>query len=99
VISLAPTSSRFYYFAQLENEGGRPLSAPLALDPSAVPPRATSSFATRCPDARTLITLTVERPADPGPALPDGRGSGGRRSKAVPTAGAPDDSGSGAVGR
>ena len=99
MISLAPTSSRFYYFAQLENEGGRPLSAPLALDPSAVPPRAASSSAARCPDARTLITLTVEQPADPGPALPEGRGSGGRRSKAVPTAGAPDDGGSGTAVR
>ena len=99
VISLAPTSSRFYYFAQLENEGGRPLSAPLALDPSAVPPRTMSPSAARCPDPRTLITLTVEQPGEPAPALSEGRGPGGRRSRAVPTAGAPDDDGSGTAGR
>jgi hypothetical protein len=99
VISLAPTSNRFYYFAQLENEGGRPLSAPLALDPRAVPPMAASPSAARCADARTLITLTVEQPADPEPALPEGRRSGGRRSKAVPLDGAPDDGGPGTAVR
>jgi hypothetical protein len=37
VLSLHPTTSRFYYFALLETERGRPLSAPLALDPTLAP--------------------------------------------------------------
>ena len=53
VISLAPTTSRFYYFAQLENERGRPLSAPLALDPSAAP------------QTTSPIRGPVRRPEDP----------------------------------
>jgi tetratricopeptide (TPR) repeat protein len=80
VISLAPTSSRFYYFAQLENERGTPLSLPVALDPNvkpsapAVPNEKLSAAATpsppRCPDARPLLALQAERSggAESGPA-------------------------------
>ncbi len=76
VISLAPTTSRFYYLAQLESEDGRPLSPPLPLDPNATPARAPSASATRCADARTLITLTAGPPEEPAPAR-----TGGRRSR------------------
>ena len=64
VIALAPTSSRFYYFAQLEDEDGRPLSAPLALDPNVVPAAGAVASATRCVDARPLIGLAAERPGE-----------------------------------
>ena len=67
VIALAPTSSRFYYLAQLESEDGQPLSMPLPLDPNVKPsaPEAPSVMpsapavppAPRCPDARPFIAL------------------------------------------
>ena len=82
VVSLAPTTSRFYYFAQLESEDGRPLSPPLALDPNATPPRPPSAFPARCADARTLITLEVGPPEEPAPAEARGR----RSRDAAPTA-------------
>ena len=69
VITLAPTTSRFYYFAQLENEGGRPLSAPLALDPSAAPARAASP---PCggPMPRRPEADHARRPRDPRSSAP-----------------------------
>jgi tetratricopeptide (TPR) repeat protein len=76
VISLAPTASRFYYFAQLENQKGTPLSAPLALDPSAAP-QTMSPSAARCADPRGLITLRAEPIADPGSESPAGVGPAG----------------------
>jgi tetratricopeptide (TPR) repeat protein len=82
VVSLAPTTSRYYYLAQLESGDGRPLSPPLALDPNATPPRSPSAFPARCADARTLITLEVGLPGESAPA--DARGRGSR--DAVPTA-------------
>jgi hypothetical protein len=82
VVSLAPTTSRYYYFAQIESEDGRPLSPPLALDPNATPPRPPSAFPARCADARTLITLEVRPPEEPAPA--EARGS--RSRDAAPTA-------------
>ena len=96
VVSLAPTTSRYYYFAQIESEDGRPLSPPLALDPNATPPRPPSAFPARCADARTLITLEVRPPEEPAPA--EGRG---RRSRdAAPTARVGDgESASGTAGR
>jgi tetratricopeptide (TPR) repeat protein len=64
MISLAPTSSRYYYFAQLENEGGRPLSPPLALDPNVAPTAPVPAPATRCLDARPLLWLEAGRPGE-----------------------------------
>jgi len=76
VVSLAPTTSRYYYFAQIESEDGRPLSLPLALDPAATPPRPAGAFPARCSDPRTLITLTVGgQSEEPGS---DARGTAGR---------------------
>jgi hypothetical protein len=76
VVSLPPATSRYYYFAQIESENGRPLSLPLALDPTATPPRPASAFPARCSDPRTLITLTVGgQSEEPGS---DVRGTAGR---------------------
>jgi tetratricopeptide (TPR) repeat protein len=87
VISLAPTSSRFYYLAQLESEDGQPLSMPLPLDPNVKPsapeapslmPNAAGAPSTpRCPDARPFIALQAERSggAETAPAE-DGRRRG-----------------------
>ena len=86
MISLAPTTSRFYYFVQLENDKGRPLSAPLAIDPTSAPASTASPSASGCRDAVNLITLTIGRPEDPGSAPPEARGRRGLSSEAVPTA-------------
>jgi tetratricopeptide (TPR) repeat protein len=86
VISLVPTTSRFYYFAQLENERGQPLSAPLALDPSAVPSRPVSPAAAGCADPRRLISLTAEAPGEPAPPPADARGRRGSSPRIAPTA-------------
>ena len=95
MISLAQTTSRFYYFAQLENEKGRPLSAPLAIDPTAAPTSAASPSPSGCRDAVNLITLTISRSADPGSASPEARGRVGLSSEAAP----PDGRESGTAGR
>ena len=88
VVSLALTTSRYYYLAQLEGEDGRPLSPPLALDPNATPARAPSASAARCADPRTLITLAVG--AARGARAGDARAAAGpataRRRRAAATA-------------
>jgi tetratricopeptide (TPR) repeat protein len=84
VISLALPPSRFYYFAQLENEGGQPLSAPLALDPSAAPAEPASPAAAGCADPRRLISLTAERPGGAVPAPADARGPRGSSPRGAP---------------
>jgi hypothetical protein len=86
VISLPPTSSRFYYFAQLENESGRPLSLPLALDPNVVPTEPAAASAPRCPDARRLIALEAERSAEHEAAPADEGGRRGRSPRTSPSA-------------
>ena len=92
MITLTPTTSRFYYFAQLENEGGRPLSAPLALDPSAAPTRAAAPpSSARCADAQRLITLTAEGHAELAPAPAEARRSRGSSPRPAPTARTVDD--------
>ena len=65
VVSLAPTTSRYYYLAQLESEDGRPLSPPIALDPNATPPRPPSASPTRCADPRPLIRWRRGPPRSP----------------------------------
>jgi hypothetical protein len=88
MISLAPTSSRFYYFAQLEDEGGRPLSAPLALDPNVSPTAPVPVPATRCPDARPLLWLEASRPgASEAEPAEDGGRRGASPERAAPGAG------------
>ena len=86
VIALAPTSNRFYYFAQLENEKGRPLSAPLALDPNVVPAAGVPASSTRCADARPLIALAAEQPGESEAAPTDGGGRRGVSPGAAPSA-------------
>ena len=94
VVSLAPTTSRFYYFVQLESEDGRPLSLPLALDPAAGAAGATGAApGSKCPEGRNLFTLAVDRLdgaraaiAEPGsPGAPTAEAAGADR----PDAGAP----------
>jgi tetratricopeptide (TPR) repeat protein len=98
VISLAPTSSRFYYLAQLESEDGTPLSMPLPLDPNVKPsapegPNVMPSVAAvpptpRCPDARPFIALQAERSggAEAAPAE-DGSSRGASPKEARPASG------------
>jgi tetratricopeptide (TPR) repeat protein len=88
VISLGATSSRFYYFAQLESEGGQPLSMPLALDPNVVPSAPAAQATPRCPDARPFIALVAERSggAESGPAE-DGTRRGASPKEARPRSG------------
>jgi tetratricopeptide (TPR) repeat protein len=83
VVSLAPTTSRFHYFVQLESEDETPLSLPLTLDPAG----------TKCPEGRNLLTLAADRlpepreaTAEPGsPGAPTVEAAGADR----PDAGAP----------
>jgi hypothetical protein len=80
VVSLAPTTSRFHYFVQLESEDFRPLSLALALGPAAGAGGAAGATGaapgTGCPEGPNLVKLTVDRSKDPGagtaePGRPD----------------------------
>jgi tetratricopeptide (TPR) repeat protein len=72
VISLAPTSSRFYYFAQLENERGIPLSLPVALDPNVKP--SAPATPNEKPSAAAAPSVIPSAPAaSSAPRCPDAR--------------------------
>jgi hypothetical protein len=80
VVPLPPTTSRFYYFVQLESEDFRPLSLALALGPAAGAGGAAGATGaapgTGCPEGPNLVKLAVDRPTDPGagtaePGSPD----------------------------
>jgi hypothetical protein len=93
VVSLAPTTSRFYYFVQLESEDGRPLALLLPLDTGAGAAGATPAApGGRCPEGRNLFTLAVEQPTAPeaisepgGPAAPTAEAAGADRPDAGAT--------------
>jgi tetratricopeptide (TPR) repeat protein len=90
VVSLAPTTSRFYYFVQLESEDGRPLSLPLPLDPAPGAAGATGAApGTRCPEGRNLVRLAVGQPPVPGAAVAE-HGSPGAPAAEAAEADRPD---------